>query len=196
MGGLTLKIHLYGGLVCAWYLVAYGVTSLGFNHPGLLPERRGPAVTWEQPLELPDIADNLELGEAVQRELDLIGWVLPWNLERKPSGDLRFELSRPGRQYLITTDRAARRVSVEERTTGLASALHFLHGSTEGIPGTRFLYLWSAYTEITTGLVLYLAVSGVVLWARRSRDRRSAALMLTASLGVSVALMAWVCLIG
>lgn len=191
-----MRIHLYGGLVCFWYLLIFGVTSLGFNHPGLIPSGLGPATLWERPLVQPDLPDHLKLGEAVQQELDLIGWVLPWNLDRRPSGDLRFELHRPGRQYVITTDRAAGTVRVEERTAGAASILNFLHGSNAGVPGTRFLHLWGFYTEITVWLVLFLAVSGVVLWARRSRNRRTAAWVLTASMASSLALMVWVCFFG
>lgn len=76
-----MRIHLYGGLVCFWYLLIFGITSLAFNHPGLLPERTGLAVEWDQAMEVPDVADPLKRGEAVQQRLDLIGWVLPWNLE-------------------------------------------------------------------------------------------------------------------
>lgn len=189
-------VHLHGGLVCFWYLLVFGVTSLGFNHPGWIPRSVGAPVEWEKTLVIPATPDDLKLGEAVQQQLDLIGWVLPWNLERMPSGDLRFEIERPGRKYRVTTDRAAARVRVEESRTGPASILHFLHGSAGGVPGTRVLDLWGAYTDVTTGLVLFLAVSGVVLWLKRSRDRRLAALLLLTSLGASACLMTWICLRG
>lgn len=191
-----MRIHLYGGLACFWYLLVFGVTTLRFNHPGLLPERHDPATHWEQALVVPDLSDNLKLGETVRGSLDLIGWVLPWNLQKMPSGDLRFELVRPGRNYRVTTDRAGGRVSVEERVTGLGPAINFMHGSTEGIPGTGFLRLWSLYTELTTGLVLFLSVSGVVLWWRRSRDRRLAAVVVLLGLLVSAALMLRVWILG
>jgi len=192
-----MRIHLYGGLVCFWYLLVFGISSLSFNHPGLIPSALGRASHWEHSVALTDLSlDELKLAEAIQRELDLIGWVLPWTLDRRPSGDLRFELHRPGRQYVITTDRAAGRVQVEERTAGAASILNFLHGSNDGVPGTRFLHLWGLYTEITTGLVLLLAVSGVVLWTRRSRNRGTALLVLSVSTAASLALMAWMCFVG
>lgn len=184
-----MRIHLYGGLVCFWYLLVFGITTLRFNHPGLLPERRGPAIHWEQAVAIPDLPADLKLGEAVRGNLDLIGWVLPWNLQKTPSADLRFELVRPGRNYRITTDRVGGRASVEERKTGLGSAINFMHGSTEGIPGTRFLHLWSLYTEVTTWMVVFLVGSGVVLWWRRSRNRWRAAMTLGLGLLVSVALM-------
>jgi hypothetical protein len=142
------------------------------------------------------VPDDLKLGEAVRGNLDLIGWVLPWNLQKTPSGDLRFELVRPGRNYRVTTDRAKGRVSVEERATGLGSAINFMHGVTGGIPGTRFLHLWSLYTDLTTALVLFLSASGVVLWWRRSRDRRLAAVVVGLGLLVSAALMLRVWILG
>ncbi|MFO1460790.1 MAG: PepSY-associated TM helix domain-containing protein [Verrucomicrobiota bacterium] len=191
-----MRIHLYGGLACFWYLLVFSITTLRFNHPGLLPERRGPATQWERASGIPNLPDDHKLGEAVRDDLDLIGWVLPWNLQKTPSGDLRFELVRPGRNYRVTTDRAGGRVSVEERATGVGSAINFMHGSTEGVPGSRFLQLWGLYTDLTTGLVLFLSVSGVVLWWRRARDRRLAAVVVVLGLLVSAALMLRVWIFG
>ena len=191
-----LNSHLYGGLVCCWYLLIYGVTSLDFNHPGLLPETRGKKVKWQRALNIPDLTDNVKLGEAIRDQLDLVGWVIPWNLRRDGAGNLQFELSRPGKAYMILADRAAGKVHVEEQRTGLRSALHFLHGSTEGLPGSGFMNAWSLYTEATTWLVLFFAGSGVYLWARRERDRRLALAVLLGSLAVSVGLMAYLYFIG
>ncbi len=64
-----LNLHLYGGLVTCWYLVIFGVSSLHFNHRGLLPEARGARVRWERALEVPEVADNLKLAEAVRDRL-------------------------------------------------------------------------------------------------------------------------------
>ena len=191
-----MRIHLYGGLVCFWYLLVFGITTLRFNHPGLLPEWHDPATHWERAVAIPDLSDDLKLGEAVRGNLDLIGWVLPWNLQKTPSGDLRFELVRPGRNYRVTTDRAGGQVSVEERKTGLGPAINFMHGSTEGIPGTRFLHVWGLYTEVTNWMVLFLVGSGVVLWWRRSRNRWLAAVTLGLGLLASAALMLRVWIIG
>ncbi|MCI0541003.1 MAG: PepSY-associated TM helix domain-containing protein [Verrucomicrobiales bacterium] len=191
-----LNIHLYGGLVCCWYLLIYGVTSLDFNHPGFLPEARGEKVKWERALNIPDLADNVKLGEAIRDELDLVGWVIPWNMRRDGAGDLQFELSRPGKNYVIATDRAAGKVRVEEQHTGLRSALHSLHGNTEGVPGSRFMHAWNLYTEVTNWLVLFFAGSGIYLWVRRERARRLALGVLLGSLAVSVGLMAYLYFIG
>lgn len=191
-----LNIHLYGGLISCWYLLIYGVTSLDFNHPGLLPNPRGEKVKWERPLAIPNLADNAKLGEAIRDQLDLIGWVIPWNMRRDDAGNLQFELSRPGKNYVIATDRAAGLVRVEEQRAGLRSALHFLHGSTEGVPGSGFMNAWSLYTEATTWLVLFFAGSGVHLWARRERERQFALSVLLGSLAVSIGLMAYLYFIG
>lgn len=32
MRNLILQIHLYGGLICASYLILFGVSSLNYNH--------------------------------------------------------------------------------------------------------------------------------------------------------------------
>ncbi len=191
-----LNIHLYGGLICFWYLLIYGVTSLDFNHPWLFPEVKSEKVKWERALNIPDLADNVKLGETIRDQLDLIGWVIPWNMRRDGAGNLQFELSRPGKNYVIATDRAAGIVRVEEQHTGLRSALLSLHGNTGDVPGSRFLGAWGIYTEITTWLVMFFADSGIYLWVRRERARRFALAVLIVSLAVSVGLMAYLYFIG
>lgn len=78
----------------------------------------------------------------------------------------------------------------------MGSILRSLHGPTEGVPGTWVLDVWGIYTDVTTGLVLLLSASGVVLWLKRARDRRLAAIFLLTSAAGSAALMAWVRLHG
>ncbi|HBY60401.1 MAG TPA: hypothetical protein DEH78_11295, partial [Solibacterales bacterium] len=111
----------------------------------------------------------------------LFGWPHPWSMKRTGSG-LWFEMSRPGRSYRITAENG--RAVVEERNTGLASALRFLHGSGEGVPNAPWTRTWAVYTEITNWIVLFAIGSGVYLWF--SRARRRAAVMLAGGLGVAV----------
>jgi hypothetical protein len=187
-----LNLHLYGGLATCWYLLLYGLSSLCFNHPWLVPESRGPVVRWDRSIDLPPLEDDLQLAEAARDRLGLIGWPLPWNLERDTLGNLRFELSRPGKSYQIWVDPARRTARVEAQNTGLRSILHFLHGSTGGIPGSRYLGVWGVYTEITTWFTLFAIFSGVWLWAKQSR-RRPILLSVTAiSLLGSLSLMAYI----
>ncbi|MCI0541233.1 MAG: hypothetical protein L0Z50_39025 [Verrucomicrobiales bacterium] len=115
-----LNIHLYGGLVSCWYLLIYGVTPLDFNHPWLHPEARGEPVKWERAITVPNLPDNVKLGEAIRYQLDLIGWVIPWNMRRDGAGNLQFELSRPGKNYTIATDRGREKSAWRSSAPGCA----------------------------------------------------------------------------
>lgn len=182
--------------MCFWYLLIYGVSSLSFNHPWLLPSREGPPRSWEQRMEIPDLADNLKLAEHVRDRLGLMGWPLPWAMSREPNGTLRFEHSRPGRQYRIVADRQAGVVKVEERDTGWRPILGFLHGTTEGVPKAPFTRAWGFYTEITNWFVLFAGLSGIWLWAGRTAERRTALAVLIGSLVLSLAIMGYAYWIG
>jgi hypothetical protein len=189
--GWILNIHLYGGLLSCWYLLLFGISSLGFNHPGLVSESKGAVLRRQVSMEVPQIDDDLKLAEFARDRLGLIGWPLPWNMERDSTGNLRFEMSRPGKSYQIYLDRAAGVARIEAQSTGYRSILHFLHGSTEGIPGSNYMTFWSLYTEFTTWFVLFALFSGIWLWAKRDQGGKTVLAALLISVAVSLAFMAY-----
>jgi len=103
MRPILLKIHLYAGLLCASYLILFGVSSLNFNHhfgqPDALKAERQRGLR-----ALPAIADDQRLAEALRDTLGLVGWTLPWETGRSETADslyFRFAVSRPGKEYII-----------------------------------------------------------------------------------------------
>lgn len=73
MRGLILKIHMYGGLFCASYLLILGLSSLNYNHHFGPPTNE--KVTWERSLyEAVVAADGqsvriVESAESLRRTL-------------------------------------------------------------------------------------------------------------------------------
>jgi len=187
-----LNLHLYGGLIACWYFLLYGVTSLSFNHPGLLPKTEGPKRLWTAPLVVPAESDDLKLAEAVRDRLGLSGWPLPWDMRRDAQGELHFAMSRPGKDYRIHVDASDGIARVEEHRTGLRSILGFLHGSTEGVPNAPWTQVWSVYTEFTTWFLFFAVGSGLWLWVRRPARHRAAGWLLGGGAAASLAFMAWV----
>jgi hypothetical protein len=185
-----LNIHLYGGLITCWYLLIYGVSSLAFNHPWIVPPLPSGTTTWSRPVQPPPLADDVALAQAVRDELGLFGWPLPWAMKRGSDGALTFDMQRPGKQYRIRVDGAA--AHVEERSTGLRSVIRGLHGMSGGVPGSRWMAPWTAYTEITTWIVVFSAASGVWLWWSRLRNRRAGMMLLALSASLSLGLMVYV----
>lgn len=191
-----LALHLHGGLIAFWYFLIYGITSLNFNHPGLLPRWEGPRRTWTAPLDVPAESDNLKLAEGVRDRLGLAGWPLPWDMGRDAEGELHFALSRPGKDYRIHVDTSAGQARVEEHRTGWRSILGFLHGSIEGIPNAPWTRAWGIYTEFTSLYLFFAVGSGLYLWSRRATRRRASLLLLGGSAAASLTLMAVVFWIG
>jgi hypothetical protein len=182
---------LYLGLLCSSYLVVFGVSSLNFNHPFEFTKPRTRTVTWERPAALPPAADNAAESEAVRESLGLMGWPLPWETRRDPSGDLHFGLARPGKHYTIHVLRGTGAVRVEERAEGYWTVLRHLHGN-HGVPGSRLMAVWGWYTELCTLVVLVAAASGVYLFATRKKDRGAATAILGVATALSLAFMLYV----
>jgi hypothetical protein len=91
-----LNIHLYGGLICAPYLIIFGFSSLHFNHHFGFAEAELKSIEWQAPLNTQPDKDDNAMAEAVRNDLGLMGWTLPWKMKREPSGDVEFDLERPG----------------------------------------------------------------------------------------------------
>ena len=62
-----LKIHLYGGLVCFWYLIILAISSLDFHHHFNFMENKLSAEVREQiPLILPANLNDSDLAIQIQ----------------------------------------------------------------------------------------------------------------------------------
>ena len=186
-----LKIHLYGSLLCSAYLILFGVTSLRFNHPSAPPDAPAPAITWERTISPPTHADDLIAAETARDALGLMGWPLPWTMNRNPAGDLRFDLERPGKSYTIRVRAQDGSAQVEERRKGFLAVVNSLHAMME-VPNSRFARLWGYYTELCTWVVVFAVFSGVYLWATSKRERFAGALTVGAALLASVSFILYV----
>lgn len=183
-----LQIHLYGGLATFWYLLAYGVTSLGFNHPWLLPDPPQRTEAGSVPYTA-SAGDARARAEAAAADAGIAGWYLPWTV-REDGRVLRFDVQRPGYVTHVTADAQAGLLTYERVGPDLAGMLHFLHGSTHPVPGLPGTRPWGWYTDVTTALVLFFCASGVWLFWERTASRRIALGVLAAGGAVFAALAA------
>jgi hypothetical protein len=187
-----LKIHLYGGLLCAPYLFIFGFSSLHFNHHfGFIKDEPQPSSHWEAPLNVQPVKDNDAMAGSVRDSLGLMGWPLPWKTKRDPAGNLEFEMERPGKSYTIRAELTEHRAQVEERKKGFWQVVNSLH-ALGPFPNSRFVFLWGGYTELCTAFVLFAAVSGIYLWLNSKRELRVGLLALVAALLMSFGLMFFV----
>lgn len=193
MRNLVLKIHLYAGLLCSSYLVIYGISSLNFNHQFGKPGEE--KVKWERSIAITNSDNDQALSESVRDALGLMGWPLPWETQRDKEGNFQFGLSRPGKHYTIRVLFGERRIVVEETRKGIWAVVNSLHGHM-GVPPSTFMGLWRWYTELSTWVVLFAAVSGIYLWTRRRNERNIGIITLSATTGASLLFMFYVWWIG
>jgi hypothetical protein len=191
MRNWVLRIHLYLGLLCSSYLILFGISSLNFNHPFAFTKPTTTTVTWERTVTLPPVADNAAESEAVRDALGLIGWPLPWETRRDPTGDLHFGLARPGKHYTLHVLRSSGVVRVTEQRKGYWTVFRELHGNT-GVPRSGLMTAWGWFTELCTLFVLFAALSGVYLFATRRKDRRAAWAVLAGATSLSLGFMLYV----
>ena len=168
MRNWIVKIHMYGGLLCASYLIVFGISSLNFNHH-FLPQE-GEHVTWSRAVEIRPQENNRVLAETVRDSLGLMGWPFNWEAKREANGNAYVTLGRPARRYRIHILFDEGRVEVDEQRRGFLAAIVALHGH-GGVPGSTYLGYWKIYTEICVWVVLFSAVSGVYLWTARPSER-------------------------
>jgi hypothetical protein len=183
-----LNIHLYGGLLCSSYLIIFGISSLQFNHRFGFMKPSEQKVKWERDMPVHLVKDDGASAERVRDSLGLVGWPLPWETRRETNGDLRFGMSRPGKNYTIVAQVKENRVQVEEQRQGVWPVINSLHGFS-GVPKSRFAAGWLFYTDFCAVVVLFSACSGIYLWAAQRRERLAGVMVLGAAVACSIGLM-------
>lgn len=162
---LLIKLHLYTGLFIAFYILAFGVSSLILNH-NLNVEHTDITKTWETQLSIDHQVPDLELAESIKDELELMGWVLPWEFKRD-STIFHFSVVHPGRKYQLTFKSSNGVIKVEEMPKGFLAVFHGLHFLNGKIPNAPILIRsWAVYQWLalfSMGVSLFL---GIWLWLK------------------------------
>ena len=185
MKKLLLDIHLYLGLICAAYMVIYGISTMAFNHGW----RSDPVEhTWNATIVVPDGLEGEVLGAAIRDSLGLIGWIPPWRAVRKTEQGVRFSLNRPGRVYDVRLESESGEVQITESNRGLLSIIVSLHGLSR-IPGSTWAPSWRVYTEISIWSMIFAAISGVYFWWVNVPERRMGRWLVVLGSGASLLFM-------
>ena len=183
---LILKIHFYGGLVCFWYLLILGISSLHFNHHFSFMDKSGDPVFWTRQLRLSKTdTTDLVLSETIRDSLTLIGWPLPWETRRDSTGVFHFALEQPAKRYLVDYSVTDHAVRVTETRKGFWRVFNSLHGSGV-VPGAPIMHAWSWYTRITAVVVVFSVFSGIYVWFIGNRNKKSGLYALVISLTITI----------
>ncbi len=188
---LLLDLHIYSGLVCAGYLVIYGLSSLAFNHSGPFFQAAEEIVEWERQLTLPATHEPQARAAEIREALGLIGYAPPW-LIRADAQDFEFQIRRPGKAYRVNVSESDGRVRVQETRRGIWSVLIGLHGMHE-LPGSAWSRAWRVYTDFSIWAIAFSVLSGALVWwpLRSGQSVGWLALILGSGGGIALMLALW-----
>ncbi len=162
---LLIKLHLYTGLFIAFYVLAFGFSSIVMNHK-LEFDNTEVTKIWETKVSVEPQVPDLELAESIKDELDIMGWVLPWEFKRD-SMIFHFSVVHPGRKYHLTFESSNRLVKVEEMPKGFLAVFHGLHFLNGKIPNAPFLIRsWEVYQWLALFSMLVSLFLGIWLWLK------------------------------
>ena len=196
MRKLLLSIHIYCGLLCAPYLLIFGISSLLFNHPVSAWEKGGRGRWEETAFDFQILEDDAAMAAAIRDSLGLMGWYLPWDT-RRDSLEMQFKLSHFGKDYLVKAGLASGHIAVWKAPKGISNILIGLHFLGESIPSAPWwINTWQYYQDLSVYCLLFWVITGLYLWLRGRRGRTIAAVLFCTFTIASTALILYVWLDG
>jgi hypothetical protein len=190
------KLHVYGGLVLSFYVIALGISSLQFQHRFVEFQPGKKVVSWEQSIDLPHIEDKGLLKAAIRDSLQLNGYLPWWKEYTDSTGIYHFMISRPGKQYWVTIPEAYNRVLVEESRMPFLSVVFALHPLTGGFNGPGFAKIWRIIPEIMSVFLLVIIVLSIQQWYAQSFSKKRSWIIVSALTSISILLIFLVWLVG
>ena len=114
-----LKIHLYGGLLCFWYLIIFAISSLQFQHhfKFMLPGN-GSVTTREKEINLEANKDTKAFALSLQNNLGIAGWLIPWKTSRDSLGTFHTAIQNPKAGYALDYEPSTSKVTITETGNG------------------------------------------------------------------------------
>lgn len=174
------RFHVFSGLYFLLFLWLFAISGLLLNHSDwslaeFWPQREESSA--DRQVNVPaSLSGDVAIAEFLMTALALEGELN--RVERRESGEFRFQVSRPGRNVLIEADLGTGNVNVmvtDVNAAGVLDALHHFTGVRADDPAetrdwilTRLRSL--AMDALAVGMAV-LVVSGVYMWWRR-RSRR------------------------
>ncbi len=158
-----LDLHLYLGLLCAPYLVVYGVSAISFNHDWVTTPWTS---EWEASATGNSSATDAEQADEVQRALGLWGFIPAKSVARDEASRLSFVVNRPGRSYRVSWSAQQSSARIEETHRGVVDVLRGLHGLRR-MNGAPLSVAWGLYSELSVWVMIFAVATGIYLYSSR-----------------------------
>lgn len=192
-----LKIHLYGGLLCFWYLIIIAISSLHYHHHfEFMMENDNPETLKQIKLDMPESQSDSVMAKNVLQALDVPGWDLPWETRTDSSGIFHTVIQNSRKRYEIAYDNTSSIARIAVKDNGFWSVINGLHGNIGKMPKAPLLRLWGVFTYVSLASVIFSILSGIWLWTNRRGNKLIAWFTLLGIMGISISLMIFVYLKG
>ncbi len=181
----TLRnIHLCAGLFCAAYLLMYAASAVQMAHSSLFNNK--PRTTESRVRVVPGLGG----ARAVARELMANHGVAgELNQVEKRDAGMYFRVVRPGTVYEALYHADSGEVEMKEHVAGFMGMLNRIH-HVGGLWHEYWLMnVFGVYTGLVSLGLLVLSGTGIYLWFKLHRERRVGAVLLIATLGVTLPLI-------
>jgi hypothetical protein len=177
------NIHLLLGLFSAAFVFMYGASSVQFAHRWFNVQ----ATAAESSVTLsPGAAGARAVATELIAKHGLNGELV--QVREKPGG-VAFRLNRIGTNYEVDYSAASGETKIKTMTTGTMAMLVRLHH----VNGIWHEFAWINAAAGILGLVslslILMGLSGIYLWFKLHKERRTGAILLTVNLIFSITLM-------
>lgn len=184
----TRDLHLYLGLFLCPFVLVFAISTVLLNHPSLVSSgspggsRTVSGIHIPEGLERLDGMERIRTIQPILREAGVSGEV-DWISYLPKQQRLIIPVTKPGEKNTLDLNLKTRTATVERTESGLLGALIYLHK----LPGPHlqnvrgnwvFLRLWRLFADGTVYVLLFLAASGIYLWAVLRAERRIGLILL------------------
>ncbi len=181
---LLRNLHLALGLFSAVFLLAYALSAAQMAYPLYRPQSTETVTVIHVPRELDP--SPRALAQWLMDRHDHRGDVT--DITTTPLG-LSLTIVRPGTTHRVVFDSRDRAAHVTTSTTNAIGMLNRIHH----VGGVRHEYwaanAWGWFLLAVSVCLLALAISGVVMWFQRHRERRMGLVVLVAGLAWGLGLL-------
>ena len=162
-----IKLHVYCGLFTAFYILAFGVSSIILNHQ-MEVDNTDVTKTWQGEVSVTASMSQQEMAEDFRNQLDLMGWVPPWRYQ-KDSTHFQFETTHLAKTCAIKVNLLSGATEVKEMPKGFWAVFHGLHFFNGSIPNAPFfLKTWMVYQWLGLFVLFLSLILGIWLWLKFS----------------------------
>ena len=166
---LIRTLHIYTGLFISPFVLIFGISVLAYNHAGILNRisevKSLPEIRTKLD-HIPNDTTNLLIAKAIIQQLGINGEIDYINMNEDK---ISFPLNKPGLKSRVEVNTHTDSVLITSQMEGSIRAMNYLHimpgQHNANIRGNSiFLKVWKVLADLVVGLLVFLVLSGIILW--------------------------------